>query len=123
MTTLAAKTSPKSAVALADFPIAQEQIIEGNPTARIWIAAQSPDLKVTQGVWDCTTGKFSWDYTWDEFIMALEGEATITFEEGDSVTLREGDFIHLPVGVKSQWHVPEYFKKTFVLRTEEPLAL
>jgi len=123
MTTLAAKTSPKSAIALADFPIAQEQIIEGNPTARIWIAAQSPDLKVTQGVWDCTTGKFSWDYTWDEFIMALEGEATITFEEGDSVTLREGDFIHLPVGVKSQWHVPEYFKKTFVLRTEEPLAL
>ncbi len=123
MTSLAAKTSPKSAIALADFPIAQEQIIDGNPTARIWIAAQSPDLKVTQGVWDCTTGKFSWDYTWDEFIMALEGEATITFEEGDSVTLREGDFIHLPVGVKSQWHVPEYFKKTFVLRTEEPLAL
>ena len=123
MTTLEAKINPKSAVALADFPIAPEQIVEGNPVAKIWIAAQSADLKVTQGVWDCTKGKFNWDYTWDEFVMALEGEATITPEGGSSITLREGDFVHLPLGAKMQWHVPKYFKKTFVIRTEEPLSL
>jgi len=49
-------------------------------------------------VWDCTAGSFSWDFTWDEFVMVFDGEAAITEEGGDSVTLRGGDFasISLP---------------------------
>ena len=123
MTTLAAKTNPKSAVNLANFPIAKEQITEGNPVAKIWIHAQSADLKVTQGVWDCTAGKFNWDFTWDEFVMVLEGEVTITPEGRQPFTLRAGDFCHFPLGLKTKWHVPKYVKKTFVIQTPEPLKL
>ena len=59
------KVDGGSSVQLTEFPIPEEQILEGEPVARIWIVAQSSDLKVTQGVWDCTVGTF----TWDEFVM------------------------------------------------------
>ena len=42
--------------------------------------------------------------------MVLEGEAVITPENGN------------PPGLKVEWHVPKYIRKTFVLRTPEPLA-
>jgi uncharacterized cupin superfamily protein len=112
-----------SSVQLAAFPIPDEQIVEGEPAARIWVAAQSSDLKVTQGVWDCTAGKFSWNYTWDEFVMVLEGEVTIEEEGGDRYTMRAGDFVHFPLGLKAKWEIPRYIKKTFTLRTPEPLEL
>ena len=115
--------NPESAVRLTDFPIPADQITEGTPIARIWINAQSADRKVTQGVWDCTAGTFSWDYTWDEFLMILEGEAIITSDNGGTTTLRAGDTAHLPLGLRTSWHVPTYVKKTFVLRTPAPLEL
>jgi hypothetical protein len=55
--------------------------------------------------------------------MVLEGEMTITPENGESVTLKEGDFVNFPLGLKTKWHVPHFVRKTFVLRTPEPLVL
>jgi len=118
-----ATTHPGSAMRLSDFPIPQEQISNDDPVARIWISAQSADRKVTQGVWDCTAGRFRWNFTWDEFVMVLEGEVTIEEEGGKKFTLRAGDFSHFPLGLKTTWHVPKYVKKTFVIRTPEPLNL
>jgi uncharacterized cupin superfamily protein len=118
-----ANTNLPSAVELADSPIPVAQVTEGNPAGRIWIAAQSADLRVTQGVWDCTAGKFTWDFGWDEFVMILEGEVVITPEGGKPFTLRVGDFGHFPLGLKTEWHVPKYVKKTFVLRTPEQFKL
>ncbi len=117
------KIDEGSSVQLTEFPIPEEQILEGEPVARIWIGAQSSDLKVTQGVWDCTAGTFNWDYTWDEFVMILDGEATIEEEGGEQYTVRAGDFVHFPLGLKTKWHVSKYVKKTFTLRTPEPLEL
>jgi uncharacterized protein len=116
-----AKTNAPSAVRLGDSPIPKEVVTEGKPVAKTWIAAQSPDQRVTQGVWECTAGKFTWDYDWDEFVMVLEGEAIVTPQGGGSFTLSKGDFGYLPRGLKVEWHVPKYIKKTFVLRTPEPL--
>ena len=108
---------------LADFPIAADQILEGDPKARIWIHAQSPDKKLTHGVWDCTAGRFSWDYTWDEFVMTLEGGATITPVGGQPITTSPGAFVYFPLGLKTIWQVDQYVRKSFTLRTPEPLEL
>ena len=112
-----------NAIQLTDYPLSEEQILDGNPTSRIWINAQSGDKKLTQGVWDCSAGRFSWEFTWDEFVMILEGEATITPEIGDPFTLCAGDFCHFPLGLKTVWQVDRYVKKTFTIRTPEPLEL
>jgi len=121
--TIAARVSQRSGVKLVDFPIASNLIAEGQPVARIWIHAQSTDGKITQGVWDCTAGKFNWSFTWDEFVMVLEGEVAIVPEGGQPFVLRTGDFAHFPRGLKTMWHVTKYVKKTFVIRTPEPLKL
>jgi uncharacterized cupin superfamily protein len=123
MPTLAIHANQASAIPLTDFPLAKEQVLEGNPVAKIWVSAQSADLKVTQGVWDCTAGKLIWNFTWDEFIMVLEGEVIIETEGSPRLTLRKGDFAHFPLGPRTKWHVPNYIKTTFVLRTPEPLKL
>jgi uncharacterized protein len=121
--TLIAQTNTTSAINLSGSPIPVTLISEGSPVGRIWIATQSPDLKVTQGVWDCTAGTWSWEYGWDEFVMILEGEAVISPKDGKPFTLRVGDFAHFPLGLEVEWHVPKYVKKTFVLRTPEPFKL
>jgi uncharacterized cupin superfamily protein len=117
------KANPASAVALVDSPIPVNEITGGKPIAKIWVNAQSPDLKITQGVWECTAGTFTHEFTWDEFVMILEGEVTITPEGGYSYTLRAGDFAHFPVGLKTKWQIPKYIRKTFVIRTADPLKV
>ncbi len=112
-----------ASVRLVNSPIPDDQILEGEPRARMWISAQSPDLKVTQGVWECSAGKFTWHYTWDEFVFVLEGEAAVVEEGGESRTFKAGDYVHFPAGLSATWHVPDYVRKTFVLRTPEPLEL
>jgi len=118
-----ARINSPSAVKLSDSPIPAELVTEGKPVARVWISAQSNDLTVTHGVWDCTAGKFTWDYGWDECVMILEGEAIITPKGKESFTMRAGDLVYFPLGLKVEWHVPKYIKKTFVLRTPEALKL
>ena len=56
-------------------------------------------------------------------VYLMEGEATITSDAGGATTLRAGDLAHLPIGLKTSWHVPTYVKKMFVLRTPAPLEL
>ena len=53
----------------------------------------------------------------------LESEVTITEEGGKTYTLRPGDFAHFPIGLKTQWHVPNYVKKVFTVRTPAPFEL
>ena len=118
----AAIANTSSAVELTDTPIPSTLVTDGKPVARTWTSAQSKDQLVTQGVWECTAGKFRWDYTWDEFVMVLEGEATITPEGGKPFTLRAGDFGYFPKDLKVEWHVPSYIRKTFVLRVPEPVT-
>ncbi len=117
-----AVANTSSAVKLADTPIPSALVTEGKPVARTWTSAQSADQRVTQAVWECTAGKFRWEYTWDEFVMVLEGDAIITPEGGKPLTLRAGDFGYFPSGLKVEWHVPRYIRKTFVLRTPELLS-
>ena len=105
------------------FPITPEWIIEGTPTARGNVFLQSADKKVSCGGWECTAGKFHWNFAWDEFVHIIEGEVVIQEEGGKTVTLRRGDLAHFPQGMKSVWTVPNYVRKVFTLRTVEPLVL
>ena len=109
--------------ALPDMPIEPAQITAGNPVARGVVLTQSADKKRSSGFWSCEPGEFDWDYTWDEFVYVLEGEVTISAEDGNSRTLGPGDVAHFPIGLKSHWKVTKTVRKFFVLHTPEPLEL
>jgi hypothetical protein len=110
---------------LPPMPIEPADLIrEGSPEARGIVLHQTPDKKITSGIWSCTTGVFDWTYTWDEFIRVLEGEVVMTEKEtGESRTLKPGDCAHFPNGLEVTWKVIQPIKKFFVLRTDEPLTL
>jgi uncharacterized cupin superfamily protein len=56
-------------------------------------------------------------------VHILEGEVTIRHDGGPSITLRAGDTAHFPVGLTTEWLVPQHVRKAFTLRTDEPLVL
>jgi len=109
---------------LPDMPIDPSWIKEGDPIARGTVLNQCEDKRVSSGIWSCEPGKFEWTFAWDEFVHVLAGEADIT-EDGtrNTVTLRAGDMVHFPLGMKAHWHVKQPFRKFFVIRTPEPFEL
>ena len=117
------EVNPGSSARFVDFPIPAEQIREGDPESKVWITAQSADRKLTHGVWHCTPCRFTWDYTWDEFVMIVDGEVIIEEDGGEPYTLRAGDCIYFTPGLKTTWRIPAYVKKVFAIRTSEPLEL
>jgi uncharacterized cupin superfamily protein len=123
MTDLTIKKADASQAPLPEMPIEPSWIVEGSPEARGTVLLQSEDKLVSSGLWSCTAGRFRWEFGWDEFVHILEGEATITEEGGNTCTLRPGDSAHFPLGLKTQWHVPEFVKKTFTIRTPEAFNL
>lgn len=123
MTTLAIQTAAAFQGELPDMPIEPSWILEGSPRAGGTVLLQSDDKLVSSGLWECSAGKFNWTFAWDEFVHVLEGEVTITEAGGETYTLRPGDFAHFPRGLKSEWHVANYVKKVFTIRTPEPFVL
>lgn len=123
MSPLKIEVAPRGSGDLPDMPIEPSWILEGLPRARGAVLTQSPDKKVSTGLWECSAGRFQWTFGWDEFVHILEGEATIKPEGGAAITLRPGDTAFFPVGLKTEWLVPLHVRKVFTVRTAEPLVL
>ena len=123
MTTLAILKADAFEGELPEMPIQPDWILEGSPRACGTVLLQSDDKLASSGLWSCTAGKFNWIFGWDEFVHVLEGEATITEDGGETYTLRAGDFAHFPIGLKTEWHVSNFVKKVFTIRTPEPFVL
>ena len=106
---------------LPPMPIPSKWIREGNPQATGAVLTQTSDQLVSSGLWECTAGRFDWVFEWDEFIHVLAGQAIITVEDGARIELNAGDTAFFPVGMKTEWYVPKWIRKTFTVRTLKPL--
>ena len=108
---------------LDPWPIPDEQITSGRPQASGRFLWQSEDKRLGNGIWTCTPGSFTWDYTWDETIYLLEGEVTITEGDGKSSTFGAGDLIFVPAGTRTRWEITRTVRKAFHLRSDTPVEL
>ena len=95
-------------------PIAADWILEGAPVARSAPLLHAPDGKVITGLWDCTAGKFRWNYWYDEIVHVLEGEVRVT-DAAQTLVLVPGSVAYFPSRLETVWEVPSYVKKMFVL--------
>jgi hypothetical protein len=100
---------------LVPQPIEPGWIKEGAPVARATTLTTSPDGLLSAGLWDCTAGTFTWIFGSDEIVHILEGEVRVR-DGGTTVTLRPGSVAYFPRGLETIWEVPEYVKKSFILR-------
>lgn len=123
MSVLVARHVRASSEPLPPMPLAPETIRAGRPEARGCVVVQSDDQRVSSGLWECTPGRFTWEFVWDEFVHVHAGHVIVTTEDGQRIELRAGDFAMFPRGMKTEWEVLERVRKTFTVRTVDPLTL
>lgn len=70
---------------------------------------------VEVGLWEITPS-LSTDVEADEVFVVLEGDATVSFEDGSpTLELRPGSVARLAAGARSTWNVREKLRKLYIV--------
>jgi hypothetical protein len=56
-------------------------------------------------IWTKEVSTFPWTYDRSETCYLLEGEAIVTPDGGQPVTIREGDLVTFPAGLSCTWDI------------------
>jgi len=110
----------KSQAAMAPAPITPEWIEEGSPRARCALLSQTDDRAAMTVHWDCTAGKFTWRYDFDETVFILEGGCTLEAEGLPTLVLGPGDSAHFSRGAVVTWTVEHYVRKLGFCKNAAP---
>jgi uncharacterized cupin superfamily protein len=113
--------TPAITTHLQRTPISPDWVLEGTPETRSEELARSRDLTSFAMVWDCTAGRFNWNYNKDETLVVLSGEAFITIGDIER-RIGPGDVVFFPAGSSASWRVPQYISKVAFLRHTMPRA-
>jgi uncharacterized cupin superfamily protein len=108
---------------LSAWPIPNEDVVAGDPSAAAAIVSRSPDSRLLRGIWHCTPGSFRAVYSWDETIVGLRGRATVHLESGQSLELSEGVVAFVGRGQGATWTVHEPFVKAFHIDSPDPISV
>lgn len=63
--------------------------------------------------WSKEVSRFSWKYSSQETAYILEGEVTVTPDEGAPVTFGAGDLVIFPAGMSCVWEVKKPLRKHY----------
>ena len=110
-------------VELSSAPIRPDWVLAGRPAARNAVLARSADRTALTMMWDCSAGRFRWDYDQDETIHVIEGGAVLTLDDGRVERLGPGDVVFFPAGRSAVWEVESYVRKLAVFREPVPKPL
>jgi uncharacterized cupin superfamily protein len=61
-------------------------------------------------------------FPYDEFVLVLEGEVTLTNADGGTATYKEGDTFLVPKGWLGTWDMPFKYREMIVIETDALLA-
>ena len=64
-------------------------------------------------VWACETSSFPWHYDQRETCLLLEGDVTVTPEDGEPVRCGAGDLVEFPSGLSFTWQVLQRVRKHY----------
>lgn len=64
-------------------------------------------------IWNKEESEFDWEYDKTETCYIIEGEAIITPEGGEAVTITAGDMVTFPKGMKCLWKITEAIEKHY----------
>jgi hypothetical protein len=87
----------------------REVKIEHNPDAEFL-----KELEVSSWpIWSKEVSEFPWFYDEPESCYLLEGEAVVTPEAGEPVTIKQGDFVTFPAGMTCTWKILKGVRKHY----------
>lgn len=97
------------------FVLPSEDILEGQPNARVhWLRPEGHGSQIA-GVYRCDPAVFRYTWEADETIHVLEGRVRIEVEGGPNLELGVGDIASFSAGDRGVWNVLESFCELFVL--------
>lgn len=90
-------------------------VLEGNPVTQLQNYYTDPTGQFFAGIWESAPGKWTVNYTEEEFCTFLAGKAILTSEDGAAETFITGDAFIIPRGFKGTWETVETVKKWYVI--------
>ncbi len=85
----------------------QRITIEHNPSA----ALLERERVKNWPIWSKEISSFPWHYDEAETCYVLEGDVTVTPDEGEPVRIGPGDFVTFPAGLSCRWEVKSPVRK------------
>jgi uncharacterized cupin superfamily protein len=64
-------------------------------------------------IWEKEVSEFPWDYDEKETCFLLEGEVTVTPDDGPPVRFGKGDLVVFPEGMKCRWKITKAVRKHY----------
>lgn len=107
---------------LSPWPGDARTNVAGDPETYGEFLWRSADGHSASGVWEVTTGVFDTTFPWDETFYILEGAVMLTDQDGESLSVRAGDQVFVPIGSTGRWDVKEKLRKVFHIRADAPLG-
>lgn len=65
-------------------------------------------------IWTKEVSEFPWKYDASETCYFLEGEVTVTPEDGEPVRIGTGDLVTFPAGMSCIWQITKGVKKHYI---------
>jgi uncharacterized cupin superfamily protein len=66
-------------------------------------------------IWTKEVSELPWEYDTDETCYLLEGEVTVTPENGEPVKVQKHDLVTFPRGMKCTWKITKDVRKHYTL--------
>lgn len=67
----------------------------------------------TWPIWEKEESEFPWTYDDSETCYLLEGEVTVTPDNGEPVLIKQGDLVNFPKGLSCTWNISKAVRKHY----------
>ena len=64
-------------------------------------------------IWSCEASTFPWEYEQRERCLILEGDVTVTPEQGEPVRFGAGDLVEFSATLRCTWEVHQAVRKHY----------
>lgn len=64
-------------------------------------------------IWEKEPSVFHWNYDQTETCLFVEGDVTVTPDQGQPVTMASGDLVTFPAGLSCTWEIRRTVKKHY----------
>ena len=103
-----------SRIPLAHAALDAKQNVSGDVTTAVRAEAAWGDMEV--GVWEHSVGT-STDVEIEEVFVVIEGEGTVTCDQGGQIDLAPGVVGLLPAGAQTTWTISKPLRKVWITLT------
>ncbi|MDI3324837.1 cupin domain-containing protein [Pontibacterium granulatum] len=107
-----------SAEAPAATAINPERVLSGAPKEIIENLFTNAKENFFCGVWSSTEGKWTLNYTEDEFCYLIRGKAILTDAQGVAEEINAGDAFVIPAGYQGTWETIGDAQKFYAIYEE-----